>query len=60
MLDIDRQSAAVALGAVAALLPPHRVAEVAEMADGAARGYARAEWALRVVALASEVGRGRT
>ncbi len=54
MLDTDRQSAAVALGALAALLPPHRVAEAAEMADGAARGFAREKWALRVVAIAAE------
>jgi hypothetical protein len=58
LLDTDRQSAAVALGALAALLPPHRVAEVAAMADGAARGYAIAPWGLRALALASEVTRG--
>lgn len=57
-LDTDRQSAAVAIGSLCAALPPHRVPEVAAMADGAARGYARASWALRLVAIASEVGRG--
>lgn len=59
ILDTDRQSAAVALGELAKLLPAGRSRNmVVKMADGAARGYARPEWALRVVALASEVGRG--
>jgi hypothetical protein len=58
LLDTDRQSADVALGALAAMLPPHRVSEVAEMADGATRGYARASWTLRVMQIAAEVARG--
>ena len=58
MLATDRQSAGVALGALAMMLPPHRVSEVAEMADGATRGYARASWTLRVMQIAAEVARG--
>ena len=58
MLATDRQSAGVALGALAAMLPPLRVSEVAEMADGATRGYARASWTLRVMQIAAEVARG--
>jgi hypothetical protein len=54
LLDSARQSAAVALGELAKLLPPRHVPEVAAMADGAARGYAVPGWALRIVAIASE------
>lgn len=62
-LAADKVSARAALRALAESLPPTTLAEraadeIGEMAEGAACGFARPSWALRVVRLAQEVSHG--